>query len=87
MKDKIKGAFNASVNFEYTIEIDGYSYLVIYGKHINGYFCCVPNWSWGCEMAQPIDVAYNSEKLITMGVDKKVAKILAESIRFMSETK
>ena len=44
--------YEAKVIFEAEIEPgDGYCYLVIYGKHINGYFCALPRMDTACEMA------------------------------------
>lgn len=73
--------FNASVIFEAGINTNGSYFLTIFGKHANGYFCCIPNWSKGCEMAEPEDVYYNSCKLIEAGFSKTVAKNIALQIR------
>lgn len=82
---KIEQKFNATVLNEYSVAIGGWTYLVIYGRHINGYFCCIPNWKIGCEMSDPNEVAYNCDKLIDCGMKQDVAKELAESILFMSK--
>lgn len=68
---------------EFTMDIGDWSYLIIYGKHVNGYFCAVPNHGWGCEMSAPDRIAYNSTKLTTCGVKYDVAKAIAEAIRKM----
>ena len=72
--------------FEAIINANGYNYLVIYGKHINGYFCAIPNWKVGCEMAEPSDTYYNSEKLISAGIEKTSAKEIATQISKIAET-
>ena len=59
--------FEASVIFEANIDACGSCYLVIYGRHVNGYFCAIPNWHISCEMAEPSDTFYNFERLIGAG--------------------
>ena len=81
----INAEYEAYVSFEISVDYGGYNYLLIYGKHINGYFCCVPGWKWGCEMAEPGDVTYNAEKLRGAGAGRDVAKALAKAIRERSE--
>lgn len=73
--------FKANVTFEVSIDICGCSYLLIYGEHINGNFCCVPEWGWGCEMSEPDDIACNRDKLMTCGASKNVAETLARAIK------
>lgn len=79
-KEMVQAHYKASVIFEASIDTNGYNYLVIYGKHINGYFCCIPNWNLGCEMAEPGDVSYNAERLIGAGITDSAAKALAKEI-------
>lgn len=81
----IETVFNASVNFEYSVAIGDWTYLVIYGKHINGYFCCIPNWKLGCEMANPCEIAYNKDKLVEAGATEKVAQAISNSIKYMED--
>lgn len=83
MNFKVENKFKASVLFEASIAVVGVTYLIIYGEHINGYFCSVPGRKWGCEMADPEEVAYNRDKLIDCGASEKVAHALAEAIRFV----
>lgn len=80
MKFEIENHFSAEAICEFSVAIGDYSYLVIYGKHINGYFCCVPAWKWGCEMANPHETVYNREKLMECGADEVVAKGIALAI-------
>ncbi len=85
MEFKIETIFEAKAMFEFNVAIGGWTYLVIYGKHINGGFCCVPNWKWGCEMSNPNEVAYNRDKLIECGANEEVANEIAKAIQCMSE--
>ena len=55
--------YHATVQAEFSVGIDGKSYLVIYGTHVNGGFCCIPNWGFACEMGDADDVLYNTTKL------------------------
>lgn len=73
--------FEASVIFEATIDTCGSCYLVIYGRHINGYFCAIPNFGISCEMAEPSDTFYNTERLIGAGVVERAARELAKAIK------
>lgn len=82
MNFKIENEFKVSVLFEINVAIGGWTYLIIFGKHINGYYCCVPNWKWGCEMADPCEIHYNRGKLIDCGADKEVAQAIAEVIQY-----
>lgn len=68
--------------FEIAVEPgDGNYYLVIYGKHINGYFCAIPNFKVGCEMAEPTDTFYNFEQLTVAGISDKAAKSIVRTIK------
>lgn len=65
---------------EFLVMIEGQRYLVIYGEHINGGFCCIPNKNYGCEMADPGDIFYNAQKLMGR-FDLDTAMHLAEAIK------
>lgn len=80
MDFKLETNYNANVLFETSVAVNGQSYLVIYGEHINGNFCCVPAYGWGCEMAEPSEVFYNSRSLVNCGAPKDVADALAKAI-------
>lgn len=83
---KIVVRYDAYVLFEIGVDVGGNHYLVIYGKHINGYFCCIPNWNVSCEMADPFDVFYNRSKLVDdtcigMNAADAIAKAIRETRR------
>lgn len=82
MEFKFESDFKASVIFESNVAIGGYTYLIIYGKHINGYYCCIPNWKIGCEMAESEEVFYNTEKLIAAGLKEDIAEQVARAIQY-----
>ena len=69
------------IYFEHNICIGGFTYLVIFGRHINGGFICVPNWKWGCEATDlRYSVGYNKEKLMIAGANEEVAEQIARYI-------
>lgn len=78
---KIQCQYPAKVLFEISVDVDGNTYLVIFGSHINGGFCCIPNWGIACEMGDPSDTFYNSEGLIRSGLPKSAARAIAAAIR------
>lgn len=49
---------------EISVDINGVSYLVIYGKHINNWFISILNRNVCTEVGCPEDFAYNVEKLV-----------------------
>ncbi|MGN0569276.1 MAG: DUF6618 family protein [Candidatus Fimenecus sp.] len=85
MSFKIQSSYEAHILFEASVAINGTSYLVIYGEHVNGNFCCVPDHGWGCEMADPSDVFYNSRNLVNCGAPETVAPYIAQSIKAKAE--
>ncbi len=80
MKYKITNVFRAEALFEIDVNTDGSSYIVIFGKHINGYFCCIPNWNLGCEMTSPSNINYNMNKLKACGLKEQTALGIARAI-------
>ncbi len=66
--------------FEIQVEHKGCSYLVIYGEHINGGWCCIPNWGVGCEMGSTGDIQLNAEALERAGLNASAAKAIADEI-------
>ncbi len=77
--------YKGSVLFEAQVEACGNSYLVIYGRHINGYFCCIPDWNVGCEMAEPSDTYWNYESLRKTKLNKEAAKAIVREIAHVAE--
>ena len=72
--------YKGTVLFETDLSVNGYSYLTIYGRHINGGFCCIPNWNIGCERSEPNDTFYNTEKLVGAGLSEETANAIAKGI-------
>lgn len=57
---------------------------MIYGKHINGYFCSIPNWGKGCELGSPESIEYNQERFEKCGFSEKISEELARSIEYIT---
>lgn len=74
--------YEAEALFEVSFSANGSHFLVIYGRHENGGFCCITNWGISCEMGDPNDVFYNTEKLSGAGITwvdaEAVAKVIAQ---------
>lgn len=84
MTHKTENTFNAAVIFEASIAAGGISYLVIYGRHINGYFTALPSKGIAAEQAEPDNVAYNRDKLIDAGLNEDIAQAIAEEINIIT---
>lgn len=53
-----------------TIDIQGSSYMVIYGKTIGGWYFAIPNWGKGGELAHPKDTFWNMESIMRVFADQ-----------------
>lgn len=85
MNYKLQSNYEAKILFEASVAIDGTSYLIIYGEHVNGNFCCVPEQGWGCEMSDPSDTFYNSRSLINSGAPETIATYISQAIKDKSD--
>jgi len=54
---------SSSFPIEADIEANGWNFHIIAGKHANGNYICIPNWSIGSELAGFEDTFWNSERL------------------------
>lgn len=86
LKIRVGMAFDAEVIFERAVTIGEWSGLVIYGRHVNGYFVCIPG-EYAAEMAEPTDTFYNTEKLMYAGAPKWLANGIAKAIEFIATSK
>ncbi|MCR5234790.1 MAG: hypothetical protein K6E53_12940 [Lachnospiraceae bacterium] len=83
VKTSLETDFSRSIQifFEHNICFNGYTYLLIFGKHINGGFICIPNWKIGCEASTfAHSSGYNADKMEAAGLDRNTAEALAEYI-------
>lgn len=81
----IQSTYPVEALFEFSVDTDGLNFLVIYGKHINGGFCCIPNWQISCEMSEPSDTFFNAEALQRAGLSGHCAKAISQAIREISQ--
>lgn len=63
-----------------TVEYNGNSYSVIFGRYINGGFFSIPNWGVGGELGQFGDTFWNEESLYRALKSKRAAKAIALAI-------
>jgi len=63
MKSEIRKTYEVSDTYEISVDWNGYNFLIIYGKHKDGWFIAIPNWKVCVEASTPEDDFYNSEKL------------------------
>lgn len=83
LKIRLGMAFDAEVIFERAVTIGEWSGLIIYGRHINGHFVCIPG-EYAAEMSTPDDIFYNTEKLFVAGAPKWLAERIASAIEFIA---
>ncbi len=77
--------YNVEALFEVSFDANGSYFLVIYGRHANGGFCCIPNWGISCEAGDSQDVFYNTEKLSDAGLTWDDAEAVAKVIKQFGE--
>lgn len=80
MKAEVKRTYIADVKEELSIDYNGFNYLVIIGKHINGWFIAIPNRNVCTEAGNPIDSYCNREKLANALNDANTGIALADCI-------
>jgi hypothetical protein len=81
MEYKITATYKTSMVQEFSLDWNGFNFLVIYGKHINGWFIAIPNWGVSTESGEPSDKYYNATKLAqTYRLQNESPSILAEAI-------
>lgn len=82
--EKIKVSFDGTSHISDVHHIgmsyNGNYYSVIFGKYINGGFCCIPNWETGCELAHFKDVFWNTESIGKALNDPEAGRVIAEMI-------
>lgn len=69
-----------STSCEFHLDIGAYSYHLIYGTQINGWYLCVPNWQIGIELSRPDDSFWNRGSLLRAGVDDLTTTILVSAL-------
>lgn len=72
---------NTKIFFEQELQFNGCSYLVIFGRHINGGFIAIPNWNISAELSADGSILYNAEKLEQSGLEPATALTIATHIK------
>lgn len=81
MKYKIRNTYKATNVNEFSVDWNGFNFLIIYGHHINGWFIAIPNWNVCTEAGEPTDVVYNAAKLAQTHVHYIAHMFLARAIK------
>lgn len=76
----IKNTWPVADTFQFSVDIDGENYMVIYGTDLNGGFCCIPDRGIGCVMSDADDVFYNAMKLFEK-LDLRTSYAIAETVK------
>ena len=63
-----------------TVNYDGYSYTVIFGRYINGGFFSIPNFNAGGDLANFADVIWNTDSIYASLKNGVAARAIAEAI-------
>lgn len=67
--------------YEVGVDLGEFNFLIIYGKHINGWFIAIPNWHVCTEAGCPDDEYYNASKLAFVIDDDDAATSVARVIK------
>lgn len=78
---KIKDTYKVSEIQEFSVDWNGWRFLVIYGRHKNGWFIAISNRNVCIEAGEPDDVFYNTEKLSKAIDSPEVPSMLAKAIK------
>ena len=78
---------NCQIFFEHYVYCNGWTFLLIYGRHINGGFICIPNWNICCEASTFRKACeYHTNNLVEAGMNYDTARLLAMYIDDYRET-
>lgn len=81
MAYKIKSTYEVTQTHEFSVDWNGFNFLIIYGHHINGWFISIPNWNKCTEAGEPSSVEYNAEKLARTYMQEGAPMYLAQAIK------
>lgn len=66
---------------EFSVDWNGYTFLIIYGQHKNGWFIAIPNWNVCVESAEPENDSHNTTVLARAHFHDEAPAYLAKAIR------
>lgn len=78
---RIKSTYEVTQTHEFSVDWNGFNFLIIYGHHKNGWFIAIPNWNKCTEAGEPSDVAYNTTKLAQTHIHDIAPMYLAQAIK------
>lgn len=81
MDYKVKNSFKVTKVQEFSMDWNGFNFLIIYGKHKNGWFIASPNWNFCTEAGEPEDEYYNAAKLAQTCFHDKAPSAVAKAIK------
>ena len=81
MKAKIQSYYGVFGFHEISVDWNGFNFLVIYGKHVNGWFIAIPNWKICIEATEPDDYWYNVDKLSDAFNNADMGKAVSMAIK------
>jgi len=50
--------------YEMDLDARDYSFLLVFGNQVNGNFLCIPDWQFGCELAELEDKSWNMDSIL-----------------------
>ncbi len=83
-KSNIVGCYPASAQ-EISIDYNGYNYLIVFGKHVNGGYFAIINHGVCGELATFKDIFWNTESISKAVKDYETGKVLALAIAAYAE--
>lgn len=81
MKAEIQSDYGVFGAHEISVDWNGFNFLVIYGRHVNGWFIAIPNWNICIEAVEPTNGYYNMVKLADVFYDAEKGKEIAMAIK------
>lgn len=69
------------------IDCNGNHYGLIFGRYVNGGFCCIPDLGIGCELSDFDDVFWNEESLSRVLDDSALVNTIVTAIKTYTELK
>lgn len=85
MDYKIQNTYEVTKTNEFSVDWNGFNFLIIYGRHINGrhingWFIAIPNWNICTEAGEPTSVDYNATKIAQTHIHDIALSYLARAI-------
>lgn len=81
MEYRIQNTYEVTKTHEFSVDWNGFNFLIIYGKHKNGWFIAIPNWNVCTEAGEPTSVDYNATKLAQTHIHDTAPVYLAKAIK------